>query len=419
MARPLTGDELAQLGRSLLTPTALSELAVFVGCLGLSWLVVRLLRGPKPRPGSIWFGDGIFDGVLFPVLTLVLALVARRLLADVLPIAVFRLVVPIMISLVAIRLTVRVLHAAFPESQLMRVVERSVSWVAWLGTVLWVTGILPVLLEELEQITWKMGGTTVSLRNLIEGALSAIVVMVVVLWIAAAVEARLLAGAVGHGNLSLRKIAANALRALLIFVGLIFALTAAGIDLTALGVLGGAVGVGIGFGLQKLASNYVSGFVILAERSVRIGDMVTVDGFEGRITDINTRYTVIRALSGKESIVPNEMLITQRVENSSLADPKVVLTTVVQVAYGTDVEPLMADLALTVAAVPRVLADPAPSARLSAFANDGLELTIFFWIADPENGGVNVRSDVNLAILRLLNERGVEIPYPQRVVRQG
>jgi small-conductance mechanosensitive channel len=419
MARPLTGDELAQLGRSLITPTALTELAVFVGCLGLAWLVVRMLRGAEVQRGSIWFGRSIFDGVLFPVLALVLALIARRLLADVLPIAVFRLVVPILVSLVAIRLTVRVLRAAFPESQLMRVVERSVSWVAWVGMVLWVTGILPVLLDELDQITWKMGGTTVTLRNLIEGALSAVVVMVVALWIAAAVESRLLAGAVGHGNLSLRKIAANALRALLIFVGLIFALTAAGIDLTALGVLGGAVGVGIGFGLQKLASNYVSGFVILAERSVRIGDMVTVDGFEGRITDINTRYTVIRALSGKESIVPNEMLITQRVENSSLADPKVLLSTVVQVAYGTDVEPLMAEFARTVAAVPRVLAEPAPAARLTNFAADGLELTTFFWIADPENGGVNVRSDVNLAILRLLNQRGVEIPYPQRVVRQG
>ncbi len=417
MSKPLTGAELAQLGQSLLTPTALTELAVFVACLGLAWAVVRLLRGPAAERGSIWFGRSIVDGVLFPVLALVLALVARRLLQDAVPLAVFRLVVPILVSLVVIRLTVRVLRAAFPESQLMRVVERSVSWVAWIGMVLWVTGVAPVLLEELDQIQWKMGGATVSVRNLIEGVVSAVVVMVVVLWIAAALEARLLRGA--GGNLSLRKMAANALRALLIFVGLMFAATAAGIDLTALGVLGGAVGVGIGLGLQKLAANYVSGFVILAERSVRIGDMVAVDGFEGRITDINTRYTVIRALSGKESIVPNEMLITQRVENSSLADPKVLLNTIVQVAYGTDLEPLMADLARAVEAVPRVLSDPAVGVRLSNFAADGLELTVFFWIADPENGGGNVRSDVNLAILRLLNQRGVEIPFPQRVVRSS
>lgn len=413
----MSGDDLAHLGRSLLTPSALTELGVFFGCLALSWVIVRLVRGAEFNRRSIWFGRNIVDGVLFPVLALVLALVARRLLQDVLPLAVFRLVVPILVSLLVIRLTVRVLRVAFPDSHLMRVVERSVSWVAWLGMVLWVTGVMPVVLEELDQIQWKLGGTVISVRNLIEGVISAVVVMVVALWIASAVEARLLQGT--GGNLSLRKMAANALRALLLFVGLMFALTAAGIDLTALGVLGGAIGVGIGFGLQKLASNYVSGFVILAERSVRIGDMVMVDGFEGRITDINTRYTVIRALSGKESIVPNEMLITQRVENSSLADPKVSLSTVVQVAYGTDIEPLMAEMGALVVAVPRVLPDPAPAVRLTNFAADGLELTVFFWIADPESGSANVRSDVNLAILRLLNERGVEIPFPQRVIHQG
>ena len=130
--------------------------------------------------------------------------------------------------------------------------------------------------------------------------------------------------------------AANSLRVILLFVGLMFALSAAGIDLPALGVLGGAIGVGIGFGLQKLAANYVSGFVILAERSMNIGDVVKVDGFEGTITDISTRYSVIRALNGRESIVPNEMMITQRIENSSLADPKVAISPGGQGGYGTD-----------------------------------------------------------------------------------
>ena len=330
--------------------------------------------------------------------------------------AVFGLLVPILVSLLVIRVTVRVLRAAYPESQLMRVFERSLSWVVWLGTVLWVVGVLPVLLDEMDQIRWTLGGSEVSLRNLLEGLVSVVLVMVVALWISAAVEARLLRGA--GATLSLRKMASNAVRALLLFVGLIFALSAAGIDLTALGVLGGAIGVGIGFGLQKLASNYVSGFVILAERSVRIGDIVTVDGFEGRITDINTRYTVIRALSGRESIVPNEMFITQRVENASLADRNVLQQSVVQVAYGTDVEPLMAALTETVGQVPRVMAQPGVSVRLTSFAADGLELTVFYWIGDPENGSANVRSDVNLAILRLLVSRGVEIPFPQRVVWQ-
>ncbi len=416
MSGVLTPAELGRLIDDLFKPGALATLLVVFGCLVLAWGVVRLWRGALPQPGSIWFGEGVVDGVLFPVMALLFALAARWGLAGVVPLALFRLVVPVLLSLLAIRLTVRVLHRAFPGSRFMRVVERSVSWLAWIAVVLWITGALPLILDELDAIQWKVGGSRISVRNIIEGTITAVAVMVVALWISSTLEARLLHGAIE--NLSVRKMAANALRALLLFLGLIFALTAAGIDLTALGVLGGALGVGIGLGLQKLAANYVSGFVILAERSVRIGDLVKIDGFEGRISDINARYTVIRALNGRESIVPNEMLITQRVENSSLADPKVLLTTTVQVAYGTDLVALMPKLAAAVAAVPRVLADPAPSVQLTAFAPDGLDLTIPFWIADPEKGQGNVRSEVNLAVLNTLNAAGVEIPYPQRVVRQ-
>ncbi len=415
----MTADDLVALGQALLKPTALIEVALFAACLVAAWGLLRLVRGPTPLRGSIWFGRGVVDGVLFPLLALLFALLARWALATLwkglVPIAVFKLVIPILVSLAAIRLAGRVLRRAFPESVFMRNFERSLSWFAWAAVALWITGVLPLILQELDAISWKMGSSEVSVRNIIEGALTAVVVLMAALSISSTLEERLLRGATD--NISSRKIAANALRAVLLLVGLIFALKAAGIDLTALGVLGGALGVGIGLGLQKLAANYVSGFVILAERSMRIGDLVKVDGFEGRITDISTRYTVIRALNGRESIVPNEMMITQRVENSSLADPRVLLSTTVQVAYGTDLDALMPQLSAAVAAVPRVVADTVPSVQLSAFAADGLELTIAFWIADPENGQGNARSAVNLAILRTLEAAGVEIPFPQRVMR--
>jgi len=310
---------------------------------------------------------------------------------------------------------VRVLTAAFPTSRAMRAIERTVSWLAWIGVVLWVTGVLPVVMEELDGIAWKLGGSRISVRNVIEGSLSAIIVLVLALWISAAIESHLIKGAAAT-NLSLRKIAANVVRALLLFVGLLFAMSAAGIDLTALSVLGGAVGVGLGFGLQKIAANYISGFVILAERSLRIGDMVKVDNFEGRITDIRTRYTVIRSLGGREAIVPNEILITQRVENASLADPRILIQSAVQVAYGTNVRALQPKLEAAMRRVPRVLEDPAPGAQLSAFGADGMDLTLQFWIRDPENGQGNVKSEVNLAVLDVLNAEGVQIPFPQRVV---
>ncbi len=416
----LAADDLGQWLHGLTKPTALIELGLLAGCLLAAWCVVRLIRGPVARPGSIWFGDGVVGGALFPVLALLLALLVRYVLtstAVALPVAVFRLVVPVLTSLAAIRLTVRVLRGAFPHSAVMRIVERSVSWLAWIAVVLWITGVLPLILQQLDAISWKIGASHVTVRNLLEGAVTAVLVLMLALWLSSALETRLLHGATD--NLSMRKMAANALRAALLFVGLMFALSAAGIDLTALGVLGGALGVGIGFGLQKLAANYISGFVILAERSMRIGDMVKVDNFEGRITDISTRYTVIRALNGREAIVPNEMMITQRVENSSLADPKVLMSTSVQVAYGTDLDALMPQLAVAVAGVPRVLHEPAPTVQLSSFAADGLELTVVFWIADPENGQGNVRSSVNLALLRTLNQAGIEIPFPQRVLRRA
>lgn len=414
-----SSEHLAALAAALQRPAALTELFVLLACLAAAWTLARLLRGREPKPDSIWFGERIVDGVLFPMLALVAAWSARHaLLALDWPLAVFRLAVPILLSLLVIRLGVRVLRVAFPRSTLVRAAERWLSWIAWGGAVLWITGLLPVVLQELEAIHWKLGGTQVSLRSLIEGALSAGLVLVLALWLSAAIEARLLKGG-GPVHLSVRKIAANAVRALLLFVGLLLALSTAGIDLTALSVFGGAIGVGLGFGLQKLAANYVSGFVILAERSVRIGDMVKVDNFEGRITDIATRYTVIRALNGREAIVPNELLITQRVENLSLADSKVLLNTVVQVPYGTEVATLLPRLEAAVREVPRVLEDPGPSVQLSNFGADGLELTLQFWIGDPENGQGNARSAVNLKLLQTLTALGIEVPFPQRVVHRA
>jgi small-conductance mechanosensitive channel len=408
--------ELAELLASLTRPGAVAELAILLGCLVLAWVIVRLARGRSKPVASVWFGDYIVDGVLFPVLALALAFAARVTLAGTIRPAVFQVAIPVLISLVVIRLSVRVLSRTFAGVSWVRTVERSISWVAWIAVVLWVTGISPMVLAEMESVRWKVGNTQVNLRNVLEGALTAALVMVIALWVSAALERRLLSAGAGH-DLSLRKIAANLIRALLLFVGLLVALSIVGIDLTALSVLGGAFGVGIGFGLQKIAANYISGFVILAERSLRIGDIVKVDTFEGRITDIRTRYTVIRSLAGREAIVPNETLITTRVENASLADRRVLVQTSVQVAYGSDVRSLQPKLEQAVAAVPRVIADPAPGVLLNAFSADGMDLTINFWINDVENGTGNVKSAVNLAILDVLDEQGIEIPFPQRVVR--
>ncbi|HEY1091918.1 MAG TPA: mechanosensitive ion channel domain-containing protein [Burkholderiaceae bacterium] len=421
MNRPMNLDEFQDLLAALQRPQALSEAAVLLSCLVLAGLLVWLmqLRRPKGAGGedSVLFGRRVVDGALFPVIALALAFAARSLLKGYgVPAVWFKLALPVLVSLALIRVTVRVLTVAMPKARWVGSAERQISWLAWGATVVYITGLWPLLTDGLDEVQWKVGSVHMNLGDLLSGLLSAGALLVGALWLSSIIEARLMRSV---ADLSLRKIGVNLTRAMLLFIGLMVALKAANIDLTALSVLGGALGVGLGFGLQKLAANYVSGFVILAERSLRIGDMIKVDGFEGRVIDIKTRYTVVRSLDGRESIVPNEMLITQRVENSSLADPRVLLTTVVQVAYGTDLVAVMPRLQAAAATVPRVLKDPSPGVQLSQFAADGLELTVLFWIADPENGRGSVRSEVNLALLATLNEAGVEIPYPQRVVRQA
>jgi small-conductance mechanosensitive channel len=399
--------------------TVLVELAVLAFCALLAWALVRGLRRALGQEDtrSIWFGRRNLDGVLFPLLLLCLAFVAREVLAKLVSVALLKVAIPVLVSLLVIRVGVKVLQAAFSESKWVRPLERSISWIAWLIMVLWVSGLLPVVLNELDQIGWKVGNSHLTLRTMLEGALTAGAVLIFTLWLSAGIETRVLRNATG-GELSLRKAISNAARALLMFVGLIVALSSVGIDLTALSVLGGAIGVGIGLGLQKLAANYVSGFVILAERSMRIGDNVRVDTFEGMITQINARYTVIRSLTGRESIVPNEMLITSRVENLSLADSRVYQSTIVSVGYESDVEQVRALLLKAALDQPRVLQEPGPVINLSNFGADGLEFTVGYWIADPELGQGGLKSDINVAILAALRANQIEIPYPQRVVHQ-
>ena len=395
---------------------ATQELLLFFACIAVTWFLVWVVRRATPQWDlSVLLGRHLLDGVLFPTLLLGLVFITRAVWAKSHAVWIFDFLVPVCFSLAVIRLGVKVLQVTFKSAEWVRPIERSLSWLAWAAVVLWLTGLLPLVLEELDQIKWKIGASHLSVRTLIEGGLTAGLVMLLTLWVSSAIESKLLKSSTGS-ELSLRKAVSNAVTSLLLFVGLMLSLSAVGIDLTALSVLGGAVGVGIGFGLQKLAANYVSGFVILAERSMRIGDSVKVDGFEGRISDIKARYTVIRSLTGRESIVPNEMLINSRVENLSLADSRILQSTQVTVAYGTDVDEVMQLLMQACEAQNKVLKDPLPFVTLTNFGADGLEFGAHYWVDEQQAGLLTLKSEINIRILQLLQAKGIEIPYPQRVV---
>ena len=403
-------------------PAVLADVAAVAACCLAAWGIAHLLRARTRNEARSWgilLGDKGFDGVLFPALCLLLSWSAREALTALnVPTPLFRIALPALAALVIMRLGVRVLRAAFPTAAGVGVLERSLSWLIWLVAVLWIIGLLPVLLEESESVRWKVGGVSLSLRSVLEAGVNVAVTLLLALWLSAALESRLLRNAKGD-HLSTRKMIANVLRVLLMFVAVLVSLSAVGIDLTALSVLGGAIGVGIGLGLQKLASSYVSGFVVLSERAIRIGDVIKVEGFEGQITDIRARYTVIRGLSGREAIVPNDSLVTQSIENLSLADRRVWQTTVVSVGYDSDVDLVRKLLREAAFSAARVLRQPGPEAYLTAFGDDGLEFTVGYWMSEPEAGQMGLRSEINLAILAALRANGIDIPFPQRVVHQA
>ncbi len=201
-----------------------------------------------------------------------------------------------------------------------------------------------------------------------------------------------------------------------LLVAIMVALPMAGIDITALSVFSGALGVGLGFGLQKVASSYVSGFIVLLERSLRIGDLITVENRRGVVQAIESRYTVIKGGDGTETIIPNETLITKEVIHHTYTDPKVATTLTVTVAHETDVDRACALLAEIGKRNPRVIADPAPLARVVALPDLGVNLELIVWIGDPEMGEADLRSELFKDILRTFKTQGIEIPYPRREI---
>lgn len=376
--------------------------------LGFCWVI-----GRRHTDDSVWFGKRLIDGVLFPVLALLAVYAAYRWrLAHPPVLGLLVVAVPVLATLAAIRLFARVVVTAFPASAWARVLERFLSWAAWLTVIAWLTGLAPIVLNELDAITFHLGKSKISARTLLDGVISSGLVLAVVLWVSKLIEKRLLRSAVQ--DLSLRKALSNTLLAVMLLLGALITLSMIGVDLTALSVLGGALGVGLGFGLQKLAANYVSGFVVLLERSLRIGDSVRVDGFEGEVVDIKTRYTLVRAGNGREAVIPNEMLITQRVENLSLGDSKVLLQIAVTVGYEAQPQQIKAWLEQAALGCARVLKDPAPVALLNQLGEQGMAFLVQFWIADPHKGQGNVISEVNFAVLAALQAHGLHIPVPRR-----
>ncbi|OHC66687.1 MAG: mechanosensitive ion channel protein MscS [Rhodocyclales bacterium GWA2_65_20] len=416
------GSLLIDLWRDLQQPDALWQAGALALCLGLGWLADRLVRGRAVSAAAegikaqAWrLGERGLRRLVFPLAALLFVLVARVILGQWQHVNLLSVAVPLLVSLAVIRVVFFVLRHSFPHAGWLAAFERSFALFAWGIVALHITGLLPQLIDLLEGVGFTVGKQKLNLWMIQQGIGAVLVTLLVALWISGLIEARLMAAQGMDSNL--RAVLTRLSKAVLIVLAVLIGLPAVGIDLTMLSVFGGAIGVGLGFGLQKIAASYISGFIILLDRSLSIGDLISVGSERGQVTQITTRYTVLKGLTGVEVIVPNEVLVSSVVLNESYTDPKMRISLPVQVSYAADLERAMAILVAAALAQPRVLRDPLPVALVAAFADSGINLELGFWIADPANGTGPVRSDINLAIWQAFKAEGIEIPFPQREVR--
>lgn len=395
------------------------QIGVLLVCLGLAWLFDALVRrrqtAREPATSkAAQLGQRGLKRIAFPLSALVLVLVARALLSHWHHVNLLSLAVPLLASLVVIRSVFFVLRLSF-KGPWLQLFERIFGALAWGIVALHITGLLPDLINLLEGVGFTVGKQHLNVWMILQGIATVLLTLLVALWASSAVESRLMATPGLDPNL--RIVFTRLSKAALILLAVMIALPLVGIDLTTLSVFGGALGVGLGFGLQKITANYVSGFIILLDRSIRIGDLISVGTDSGQVSRITTRYTVLKGMTGVEALVPNEVLVSSVVENKSYTDTKVRVALPVQVAYGTDLEKAMTIMVEATTRQPRVLPEPPVKAFVVAFADSGINMELGFWVADPHEGTLQLRSDINLAIWQAFQAAGIEIPFPQREVR--
>ena len=379
-----------------------------------AFLVRPRLRGAGGT--RLEFGLGSLRRLVLPLSALVLVLAGRWVLLHFQPnVSLLNIAVPLLTAMVIISFVVHLQRLVFAPGSLLVTFERAIGWIVWIGFALYVLGVAPDILEYFDGVGFKLAGHRISLLLIAEAVLWVVVAMLLALWIGRLLEDRLMAA---HDmDMTLRVMLSKLVRAMLVLVAVLVVLPLVGIDLTALSVFGGALGVGLGFGLQKIASNYISGFIILLDRSVTIGDLVTIEKHTGRLTKMTARYVVVRALDGTEAIIPNETVITSAVINQSYTDRKVAVSMSVQVSYDCNLDEAMSVLAEVAKRHARALTDPPPAVHVKAFSDNGIDLDLAVWVEDPEQGKTNLRSDIYVGIWREFKARGIVIPYPQREVR--
>jgi len=411
----------------LLLPSSLAQIAVIAGAALLGWWLTSLVRpriagstAPEELQGRL--REATWIAAPFAATLLILATADGLLHAAGAPAGIADVAVQLTALLLLIRLAVYVVRVSLGARARLKGWGTPISLVVWVFLSLHLLGWGDTVIGVLDGMGMSLGKTRISVWSVAKLIVTVSLFVLAAMWVSRWLERRVLKldGLPSTMRIGIAKFTQAFLVALSVLVGL----NAAGLDLTTLNVLTGAIGIGLGFGLQSIAANFVSGFVLLMDRSIKPGDVISFTGMPGTATEgfgwveeLRGRYVVVRDRDGVSTLVPNQNLITNPVINWSYGDSRVRLKLPIRVSYQNDPELAMRLMLESTVGHPRVIQDPAPVARLMSFGDHGIELELRFWIPDPQEGVNNVRSDVNRAIWRLFRQHGIVIPVAQREVK--
>ena len=399
------------------------QLITVIGCGALAALthnkwqsfITRLL-GDLEKQNFVQFLLRGSNRIAFPVSMLLYLLVTRFIIEQFgVNVAVLDVFTPLLLSMAAITLSIYILRTGFSPSPALRAWEGFISLSIWGLVALHLIGWLPDVVQALDSLAINFGGSRFSMLSILQLLTSVIFFIVMASWLTRLIDSQ--ASRSPHINPSMRVMLTKISKFSLYGLAVLLALKSVGIDLTAFAVFSGAIGVGIGFGLQKIFSNFISGFILLFDHSIKPGDVISIGDRFGWVQSLHARYVVVKDRDGVETLIPNENLITSEVTNWSYSDRAVRQRIPIQISYSDDPEFAMKLLIAATEDKPRVLKSPEVAARLIGFGDNGIDLELRVWINDPESGVANVVSDVNLSIWKSFKENNITIPFPQRDVR--
>lgn len=359
---------------------------------------------------------GGVERLFFPFTAFLLLVIARYSLDGWMHVGVLRLAARMLIAMVIIRSIVYILRYVFSPSAWLHSFEKVITWSVWVVVALHLSGFLDQVLQVFEDVQFSVGKQKLNLLLLMQGLLTIVVTMLLALWLSRMIELRLMASA--NMNSNWRVIMVKLVRMVAIVIALLVSLSAVGIDVTMLSVFGGALGVGLGFGLQKIASNYVSGFIILMDKSLHMGDIITISSHYGIVKELRSRYMILRKQDGTEIIIPNEMMITDVVINHTSAAHKAKVPVPVQISYESDLDlaiKLLKEIGKTHERTIRD--DAAVDVTIKSFGESGIDLLLALWVLNPEEATAKLQSEIYYEIWQRFKANNIQIPYPQRDVR--